>query len=168
MTHQSPKLPYPDEPAVIDVRARDWTSILGLGVVAVALVGISPSVPLAPLAVLGVAGVVSSAPLAFAVGQLALIPIVSGISPAIGVIQLALIAVLTEPLRPSRDVATLVVTILGWATLTALVVGRSDQRALITGGLLVLAVGVGVYLTYRVTLVRLDLVTPAEPTDDQT
>lgn len=166
MTQQTSKLPYPDEPAFFDVRARDWGSVIGLGLVAAALVGLSPSSLIASLAVLGVAGVVSSAPLAFVLGQLALIPVVSGLSPAVGVAELGLLAVLTERARSSRDPTTLVVTSLGWGALIALVVGTGEQGLLITGGLLVLAVAGSVYLTYRVTLVRLDLVTPAEPAEN--
>ena len=166
MTQQTSKLPYPDEPAFFDVRARDWGSVFGLGLVAAALVSLSPLPPIASLAVLGVAGVVSSAPLAFVLGQLALIPVLSGLSPAVGVAQLGLLAVLTERPRSSRDTTTLVVTSLGWVALIALVVGTSEQGMRITGGLLALAVAGSVYLTYRVTLVRLDLVTSAEPADD--
>ncbi|WP_434522757.1 hypothetical protein [Halorubrum sp. AS12] len=166
MTQQASKLPYPKEPPFIDVRARDWGSIFGLGLVAVTLVSLSPSLPIASLVVLGVAGVVTSAPLAFVLGQLALIPVLSGLSPAVGVAQLGLLAVLTERARSSRDTTTLMVTSLGWVALIALVVGTSEQGMLITGGLLALAVAGSVYLTYRVTLVRLDLVTPAEPADN--
>lgn len=166
MTQQPSKLPYPEGPAFFDGRARDWGSIFGLGLVAAALVSLSPSLPIASLAVLGVAGVVSSAPLAFVLGQLALIPVLSGLSPAVGVAQLGLLAVLTERARSSRDTTTLVVTSLGWGALIALVVGISEQGMLIAGGLVALAVAGSVYLTYRGTLVRLDLVTPAEPADN--
>ncbi|RLM77770.1 hypothetical protein D3D02_19515, partial [Halobellus sp. Atlit-38R] len=135
MTQQPSKLPYPDEPAVFELRARDWGSIFGLGLAAAALVSLSSSLPIASLVALGVAGVVSSAPLAFVLGQLALIPVVSGLSPAVGVVQLGLLAVLTERARSSRDPTTLVVTSLGWGALIALVVGTSEQGLLITGGL---------------------------------
>ena len=168
MTQATRTLSYPDDSGFFDVRARDWTSIFGLGLVAVALVSLSPSLPVVSLVVLGIVGVSSSAPLAFALGQLACIPVVSEISPAVGVAQLGLLAVLTERARSSRDTATFVVTSISWAALLALVVGVSNRGVLVTGGLLCLAVTAGVYATYRLTLVRLDLVTPAEPADAQT
>lgn len=168
MTQDTPELPYSDDTAFVAVRARDWGSVLGLGLVAVTLVTASASLPLISLAVVSVAGVVRSAPLAFVLGQTALIPVVSGISPLVGVTQLGLLAVLTEPARSPRDPTTLVVTTISWIGLLLLVVGPSDQTGLVTGGLIVLAVGVGVYVTYRATLVRLNLVSPAEPTADTT
>jgi hypothetical protein len=168
MTQATPELPYPDNAASVDLRARDWGSALGLGLVAVTLVTASASLPLISLAVLSVAGVVGSAPLAFVLGQIALIPVISGISPLAGVAQLGLLAVLTEPARSPRDPPTIVVTTISWVTLLLLVVGRSEQGGLVTGGLIVLAVGAGVYVTYRVTLVRLNLVPPAESPDDAT
>ena len=161
MTQATRTLPYPDDSGFFDIRARDWASIFGLGLVAVALVSLSPSLPVVSLAVLGIVGMSSSAPLAFALGQLALIPVVSEISPAVGVAQLGLVAVLTEPVRSSRDTATLTLTVLGWSVLVALILGTSEQGLLTTGGLVCLTVGVGIYLTYRITLVRLELV----PTD---
>lgn len=168
MTQDTPELPAPDDAASVDLRARDWGSALGLGLVAVTLVTKSGSLPLASLAVLTVAGVVGSASLAFVLGQIALIPVLSSISPLVGVAQLGLLAVLTEPARSPRDPTTFVVTTISWVGLLLLVVGRSDQGMLVTGGLIVLAVGAGVYVTYRITLVRLNLVTPAEPADDAT
>lgn len=168
MTHDTPELPTLDDAASVDLRARDWGSALGLGLVAVTLVTASASLPLVSLAVLSVAGVVGSAPLAFVLGQIALIPVISGISPLAGVAQLGLLAVLTEPARSPRDSTTFVVTTISWVGLLLLVVGRSDQRGLVTGGLVALAVGAGVYVTYRVTLVRLNLVSSAEPADDAT
>lgn len=165
MTQATRTLSYPDGSGFFDVRARDWTSIFGLGLVAVALVSLSPSLPVVSLVVLGIVGVSSSAPLAFALGQLACIPVVSEISPAVGVAQLGLVAVLTEPARSSRDTATLALTVLGWSVLVALILETSEQGMLTTGGLLCLAVGMGIYLTYRVTLVRLELVSTDEPVD---
>ena len=162
MTQATQTLPYSDDSGFFDVRARDWTSIFGLGLVAVALGSLSPSLPVVSLAVLGIVVVSSSAPLAFALGQLALIPVVSEISPAVGVAQLGLVAVLTEPARSSRDMSTLTLTVLGWSALVGLILGTSEQGLLTTGGLLCLAVGVGIYLTYRVTLVRLELVSTDE------
>lgn len=168
MTQDTPELPHSDDTAFVAVRARDWGSALGLGLVAVTLVTASASLPLVSLAVLSAAGVVRSAPLGFVLGQTALIPVVSGISPLVGAAQLGLLAVLTEPARSPRDPTTLVVTTISCVGLLLLVVGRSDQGRLVTGGLIVLAVGAGVYVTYRITLVRLNLVTPAEPADDVT
>jgi len=165
MTQATRTLSYPDGSGFFDVRARDWTSIFGLGLVAVALVSLSPSLPVVSLVVLGIVGVSSSAPLAFALGQLACIPVVSEISPAVGVAQLGLVAVLTEPARSSRDTATLALTVLGWSVLVALILETSEQGMLTTGGLLCLAVGMGIYFTYRVTLVRLELVSTDEPVD---
>lgn len=166
MTQHTPELPYPDDPTAFDLRARDWGSALGLGLVVVTLVTASASLPVASLAVLGVAGVVGSAPLAFVLGQIALIPVINSISPLAGVAQLGLLAVLTEPARLPRDTATSGLTTTSWAALLALVVGISDQGVLVTGGLVALTVAAGVYVTYRVTLVRLNLVTTTEPADE--
>ncbi|WP_049911164.1 hypothetical protein [Halorubrum coriense] len=165
MPQSTPELPTSDDP-VFDLNARDWGSALGLGVVAVTLVLMSPSVPIASLVVLGAAAVVHSAPLGFVIGQIACIPVVSGISPLTGVVQLGLLAVLTEPTRSPRDTTTLGLSIIAWVVLIALVVGTTDQGLLVTGGLVCLAVGGSVYVTYRVTLVRLDLVTVGAPDDD--
>ncbi|TKX87177.1 hypothetical protein EXE43_04495 [Halorubrum sp. SS5] len=166
MTEHTPELPYPDDPASFNLRARDWGSALGLSLVAVALVSASASLPIVSLAVLGTAGVVRSAPFAFVLGQVALIPVLSSISPLAGVAQLGLLAVLTEPARSPYDIVTLVVTSISWAALLALVVGIHEQGVFVTGGLVTLAVGAGIYVTYRVTLVRLNLVTPTEPADE--
>ncbi|EMA58398.1 hypothetical protein C469_13185 [Halorubrum lipolyticum DSM 21995] len=145
-------------------RVRDPVSLLGLVTVlaVVLVVGPLPAVGLSVLLLLVAAFVPS--PLAFVAGQLALLPgLTSTDLVAVGVSQLALVAVLTEPARSQNAYAAVAGTLLAYAVLAALLVIGLRRGPLVAGGLVCLAVAFGTYLARRVTLVRLGLVDGESP-----
>jgi hypothetical protein len=143
--------------AHIDLTARDWVSGIGLLGVGAALLSASSTSPVGSLLILALAGVVRSSPGAFVIGQIALLPSLTAVSPMAGVAQLGLLAVVTEPTRDPVDPLALSAAVVSFGGLIGLVVVRAESP-LIVGGLVCLAVGGSLYGIHRVTLVRLGLV----------
>lgn len=99
------------------------------------------------------------ATLAFVAGQLALAATATvGDGVAVGLAQLALLVVLTEPARDRSVPLALVGTFLASLVLVGVVAVGLREGLLAAGGLLCLTVALGVYLVRRATLVRLGLV----------
>ena len=144
--------------AHLDVTARDWVSGIGLLGVGAALVSASATIPVGSLLILAFAGVVRSSPGAFVIGQIALLPSLTAISPMAGVAQLGLLAVVTEPTRDPFDPLALSTAVISFGGLIGLVVVVRAESLLVVGGLVCLAVAGSLYGIYRVTLVRLGLV----------
>ncbi|MUW14130.1 hypothetical protein GJ633_05245 [Halorubrum sp. CBA1125] len=97
--------------------------------------------------------------LAFVVGQLALATtatLADGL--AVGLAQLALLAVLTEPARDRSVPLAIAGTFGAYAVLLGVVAVGLRESLAAAGGLLCLAVALGAYLARRATLVRLGLV----------
>ncbi|RLM60088.1 hypothetical protein, partial [Halorubrum sp. Atlit-26R] len=98
-------------------------------------------------------------PVAFAAGQLAVLPTVSVEDTAAAVAaQLALLVVLTEPARTVGRAYASGATLGAAVGLAGLFAVGLRYGLVVTGGLLCLAVACGVYIARRVTLVRLGLV----------
>ena len=148
--------------------ARDGSSLVALLVVAgtVLATGSVRAVVLAAPFLL--AALLTPAPVAFAAGQLAVLPTISvADAAAAGVAQLALLAVLTEPARTARSTYALGATLVAAVGLAGLFGVGLRYGLVVTGGLLCLAVACGVYLTHRVTLVRLGLVADDAASDGE-
>lgn len=97
--------------------------------------------------------------LAFVAGQLALATTATvGDGVAVGIAQLALLVVLTEPARDQSIPHALVGTLLAYLVLVGVVAVGLREGLLAAGGLLCLTVTLGVYFARRATLVRLELV----------
>lgn len=160
----SPAVGARDLPVFSQDRVRDPVSLLGLVTVlaVVLVVGPLPAVGLSVLLLLIAAFVPS--PLAFAAGQLALLPALTSTDlVAVGISQLALIAVLTEPARSQKTYSAIAATLLAYVVLVSLLVIGLRRGLLVAGGLVCLAVAFGTYLARRVTLVRLGLVDDESP-----
>lgn len=158
-----------DRPTLRPFRVRDPVSLLGLvAVLAVTLiVGTLPAIGLSVLLILVAVFLPSS--LAFVAGQLALLPALTVADPvAVGVSQLALLAVLTEPARTRNAYSAVVGTVLAYVVIVALLLVGLRRGPVVAGGLVCLAVAFGTYLVRRITLVRLGLVgdEPATETRD--
>jgi hypothetical protein len=139
--------------------ARDPFSLGGLLVVfgVVATVGTVREILLAAALLCGALLLPST--LAFVVAQLALVPPMTlELSVAFGLTQLALLAVLTEPAREGSAPLAILGTLAAYVGLAGLVAIGLREGLLVAGGLLCLAVALGVYIARRVTLVRLGVV----------
>jgi len=174
MTVRSSPLPVATTP-LVSARARDPLSLFGLLIVTVTLIVTRPQ-PLSPDVSLSLAGAglllcvalfVPAVP-AYLAGQLALVPLFTGgLSPAFGLAQLALACLLVEPARAHGRWRLTAVTIIIGAGTGAILLAGSSRGVATLGAVLCLGVGVGVYLTHRLTLVRLDLVA-RPPADTET
>ena len=149
--------------AVLARSGRDWLSIAGLLTVAATTLLLGTLGELVLVMPLLLAALVVSPTLGFAAGQLALIPTVTIEQPlALGVTQLALLVVLTEPARMRGERSVVVGTILATLGLSA-VVGVGLRWGLVEASLiLICVVAGGVYLFHRVSRVQLGLVTQAD------
>ena len=139
--------------------ARDAASLVALLVVAgtVLATGSLRAVALATPFLL--AALPMPSPAAFAAGQLAILPTVSVEDvAAAAVAQLALLVVVTEPARAVGNAYAAAATLVAAVGLAGLFAAGLRYGLVVAGGLLCLAVGCGVYLARRVTLVRLGLV----------
>lgn len=139
--------------------ARDGSSLVALLVVAGTVLA-TGSVRAVALAVpFLLAALPTPSPVAFAAGQLAILPTVSvEDAAAAAVAQLALLVVLTEPARAVGSAYAVGATLVAAVGLAGLFAGGLRYGLVVTGGLLCLAVACGTYLARRVTLVRLGLV----------
>ncbi|ELZ42642.1 hypothetical protein C463_10620 [Halorubrum californiense DSM 19288] len=139
--------------------ARDAGSLVALLVVAGVVLVTGSVRAMALAAPFLLAALPTPSPVAFAAGQLAILPTVSvEDAAAAAVAQLALLVVLTEPARTVGSAYALGATLLAAVGLTGVVTVSLRYGLVGTGGLLCLAVACGVYLARRVTLVRLGLV----------
>lgn len=174
MTDRSPPLPVAAAP-FISARARDLVSVLGLLIVTATLVATRPqplstdvSLSLVAAGVLICIALVVPAVPAYLAGQLALVPLFTGgLSPAFGLAQLALVSLLVEPARAHGQWRLTALTVVIGVGLGATLMAGSSRGVMMLGAVLCLGVGVGVYLTHRLTLVRLDLVSRS-PSDTET
>lgn len=139
--------------------ARDGSSLVALLVVGGTVLA-TGSVRAAVLAVpFLLATLPTPSPVAFAAGQLAVLPTVSVEDAAVvAVTQLALLVVLTEPARTVGSAYAVGATLVAAVGLAGLFAVGLRYGPVVTGGLLCLAVACGTYLARRVTLVRLGLV----------
>ncbi|TKX87539.1 hypothetical protein EXE43_02655 [Halorubrum sp. SS5] len=145
-----------DSPSIV---ARDSSSLVALLVVAGAVLttgSVRTAVLAAPFLL---AALPTPSSVAFAVGQLAVLPTVSITdAAAVAITQLALLVVLTEPARRRESPYAVGATLVAAVGLAGLVAVGLRYGLAVTGGLLCLAVICGTYLVRRVTLVRLGLV----------
>lgn len=141
------------------VGARDLFSIVGLLAV-FGVVQATGSLRWTLLAALLLGGAVFlPSTVAFVAGQFALIPAVTMADQvALAVAQIALLIVLTEPARDRSVPAVIGATAVAYAGLLGILAVGLRDGVLVAGGLLCLVVALVVYLTHRVTLVRLGLV----------
>lgn len=156
--------------ASLSTVARDGSSLAALLVIA-GTVLVTGSVRALAFAVpFLLAAIPTPSPVAFAAGQLAVLPTVSVEDAAVAAIaQLALLAVLVEPARRSGTAYAVGATLVAYLGLAGLFVAALPYGNFVSGGLLCLAVACGVYLARRVTLVRLDLVNDDErPAGEET
>lgn len=139
--------------------ARDGSSLVALLVVAGTVLA-TGSVRAVALAVpFLLAALPTPSPVAFAAGQLAVLPTISvEDAAAAAVAQFALLVVLTEPARAVGSAYALGATLVAAVGLAGLFAVGLQYGLVVTGGLLCLAVACGTYLAHRVTLVRLGLV----------
>ncbi|WP_271966554.1 hypothetical protein [Halorubrum ezzemoulense] len=144
------------DPPIGSLRARDPVSIGALVILlgVIAITGMTRELLIA-VPLLLVAGVLP-APIAFATGQLAVFPTISlEATLLVGVTQLALLCVLTEPARRHQRWAVFIGTLPTYGLLVAVVAIGLREGLVVAGGLLCVAVIVGTYLARRVTLVQL-------------
>jgi hypothetical protein len=146
--------------------ARDGSSLVALLVVAGTVLA-TGSVRAVALAVpFLLVAIPAPSPVAFAAGQLAVLPTVTvEDTVAAAITQVALLAVLVEPARTRGSAYAAGATLVAYLGLVGLVVVSLPSGRLVAGGLLGVAVGCGTYLAHRVTLVRLGLVSEDEETD---
>ncbi|MEZ3163917.1 hypothetical protein ABNG03_03350 [Halorubrum sp. RMP-47] len=115
------------------------------------------------------AAVLTPSTVAFAAGQLAVLPVLSVENVvAQAVAQVALLVVLTEPARTRDILYAAGVTLVATVGLVALLAASLRYGLVVTGGLLCLTVACGTYLTRRLTLVRLGLISDDESPDAST
>ncbi|MFD1570485.1 hypothetical protein [Halorubrum laminariae] len=101
------------------------------------------------------------APLAFVAGHLALIPTIGTADTLLfGVVQIALLILLTEPARQHHVTSAMATTGVAYLALGGGIVLWFQRDLWVTGVLLCLIVAGGTYLMRRITLVRLGLVDP--------
>ena len=139
--------------------ARDPLSVAGLLVVfgVVLATGTVRDVVLA--GVLLCVALLLPSTLAFAGGQLALSAAVTVEDRiAVGIAQLALLVILTEPARDRSVPLAIGATLAASAGLLGVVAVGLREGLFAAAGLLCLAVALGIYLVHRLTLVRLGLV----------
>ena len=144
------------DPPIGSLRARDPVSIGGLLILfgVTAITG-TPRELLIAVPLLLVAGMIP-APLAFVAGQLAIFPTITlEDTLLVGVTQLALLCVLTEPARRHQHWAVFIYTLPAYGLLVGVVAIGLREGLVVAGGLLCVAVAGGTYLARRVTLVRL-------------
>jgi hypothetical protein len=139
--------------------ARDGSSLVALLVVTGTVLATGSVRTIALAAPFLLAALPTPAPVAFAAGQLAVLPTVSvEDAAAAAVAQLALLVVLTEPARTVGNAYAVGATLVAAVGLAGLFAVSLPYGLVVTGGLLCLAVASGTYLVRRVTLVRLGLV----------
>lgn len=153
------------------VRARDGLSIVSLIAVfgmVVSMGDLSDAVIVTPLFV---AALFVPSVLAFAAGQLALLPTVTVEDTlAVGITQVALLLVLVEPARKGVSRTVIVGTAFTYGVLSVGVVVGLGWGSLAAGTVLVGTVAIVIYLLHRLVLVRFGLVTstggPNRPVQD--
>ena len=146
--------------------ARDFGSLVALLVVAGTILMTGSVRALALATPFLLVAIPTPSPVAFAAGQLAILPTISlEDTVAVAITQLALLVVLVEPARMHESVYAVAATLAAYGGLVGLLIGTLPYGGFIAGGLLCLAVACGMYLAHRVTLVRLGLVTDDEETD---
>jgi hypothetical protein len=155
MTHTNVQS-QPSVESFVSPRARDPVSIGGLLIVfgVITITGTTRDLLIAAPLLLA-AGVIP-APIAFVAGQLAVVPTITlEDTLLVGVTQLALLCVLTEPARGQKLWAAFIGTLLAYGLLVGVVAIGFREGLVVAGGLLCGTVAVGTYLARRVTLVRL-------------
>lgn len=168
MSSSDPSQPAADSP-LVTLRARDGISLVGLLIVGGVVVATGTPRDLIVAVPLVLAAGVLPSPLAFAAGQLALVPsLTPDTTLAIGVTQLALLVVLTEPARDHAFRPAIVATAGVYAALLGLLFVGFRESLLVAAGMLCLAVAGGTYLARRMTLVRLGRVPTRTTSDNDT
>ena len=148
--------------------ARDGSSLVALGVVAGTVLATGSVRAVALAAPFLMAALPTPSSVAFAAGQLAVLPTISvEDTAAAAVAQLALLVVLTEPARTVGSPYALGATLVAAVGLAGLFAAGLRYGLVATGGLLCLALACGVYLARRVTLVRLGLVNDGPASEDE-
>lgn len=160
MASHTPSQPAADSP-LVSVQARDRVSLIGLLVVLSVVAATGTTRDLVVAVPLVVAAGLLPPPLAFVVGQLAVVPSLTlDATLAVGGTQFALLVVLTEPARDRAFRPATVATAGAYAVLLGILAAGLRESLLVAGAVLCLAVIVGTYLARRVTLVRLERVDP--------
>lgn len=139
--------------------ARDLSSLVALLVVAGTVLETGSARTLALAVPFLLVAIPTPSPVAFAAGQLAVLPTISvEDTVAAAVAQVALLAVLVEPARTRGSAYAAGATFVAYVGLVGLVVVSLPSGRLVAGSLLCFAVACGTYLAHRMTLVRLGLV----------
>lgn len=160
MTAPSPEVEQrPPSLDSLSTVARDASSLVALLVVLGAVLATGSARAAIFAAPLLLAALPAPSPVAFAAGQLAVLPAVSvEDATAVAVTQLALLVVLVEPARTTGTAYAVGATLVAAVGLVGLFAVGLGYGLAVTGGLLCLAVACGTYLARRVTLVRLGVV----------
>ena len=152
--------PGGDSPTVV---SRDFGSLVALLVVAGTVLMTGSVRGLALAAPFLLVAIPTPSPVAFAAGQLAILPTLTlEDTLTASVAQLVLLVVLVEPARTRGAAYAVGATLVAYVGLVGLFIVTLPYGGFIAGGLLCLAVACGTYLARRVTLVRLGLVSDDE------